>query len=101
MIINPVMMRNTLNARGDHAAIVSVMMACLPVLQFHVSSCGADEKHAAHKKICDGCETAVEQFRRQGVSRESGCCVPHGTIAMNRARIAAKRIGSRKIQKPV
>jgi hypothetical protein len=52
MIINPVMMRNRLKARGAHAAIVSVMTDSLPVLPIRlVSRRDAAEKHLGTTKL--------------------------------------------------
>jgi hypothetical protein len=52
MIINPVMIRNVLNARGAHATIVSVMTVFLPVLAIRlVSRRDAGEKHLRTTKL--------------------------------------------------
>jgi hypothetical protein len=52
MIINPVMIRNMLNARGAHATIVSVMTVFLPVLAIRfVSRRDAGEKHLRTTKL--------------------------------------------------
>jgi hypothetical protein len=52
MIINPVMIRNMLNARGAHATIVSVMTVLLPVLAIRlVSRRDAGEKHLRTTKL--------------------------------------------------
>jgi hypothetical protein len=65
MIINPVMIRKTLNARGAHAAIVSVMMVSPVALIRFVTRHDPGEKHfaATNLRLC------AKQYRNNAVGK--------------------------------